>query len=230
MGVGNSSIHGKITKKTWKNVEEYPKSELIEMLLGEEELFKYTDNIIVEKNETLGEDRNSVEMEFKKTARPQRIKITKVKRLQNPYLRACYLLRKKEYEIRYEKVLQTFVFHGTKKCNVPNIRFYNLNWRSIKVHKFGKGISFSTSSSYASCYGDHGELGEDYMFGVHVLESSRCEGNDNMSFPPEFEKDAIKYRYDTSENPDGKVIVKYRDDEFYPAYIIKYKKRRHSKK
>ncbi|XP_077299787.1 protein mono-ADP-ribosyltransferase PARP12-like [Arctopsyche grandis] len=217
------SIESKLAKL---NMGKY-RDGLVEKILQQEilqEIFIHTDRIVIEKCEINTEDRNFVELQFKNTTQ-KHFKVKKVERVQNPYLRACYLLRKKEYEIRYGKnsVQEEFMFHGTGQHNVHSIQVNNFDWRrhgKAKGNIFGKGVSFTPISNYASNYSDkYG--GDKCMFGVDVLVSMMYEGNKNMIFPPVYDLKNGS-RYDTSAKPNGQVIVKYRDDEFYPSYIITF--------
>ncbi|KAJ8971616.1 hypothetical protein NQ314_000612 [Rhamnusium bicolor] len=92
-----------------------------------------------------------------------------------------------------------------------------LNWRLAGTcvgHKFGQGISFSPESTYSCHYPRNYPFTQRVMFVADVLVGSTCTGNQFMKIPTG--------SCDTSTKPDGKVIVKYEDNDFYPKYVIYY--------
>jgi poly [ADP-ribose] polymerase 7/11/12/13 len=164
---------------------------------------------------------------FKKTTQKQ-FQIVKIERVQNPYLLGCYLLKKNEMEcLPGNYVEESRVFHGTKQSNVQSICENNFNWRlhgEGTGNRYGKGVSFSHISNYASHYSDkHASV--KVMFLVRVLISKSTVGHGDMTIPP-----LIKFvynrnnteRYDTAQKENGHVIVKFCDNEYYPEYLIHY--------
>lgn len=108
------------------------------------------------------------------------------------------------------------LFHGTDRKNLGSICTNNFNWRRYgknKGHRFGKGVSFSPISFYATHYGDQ-DIKKRVMIVAKVLVGNDTIGNKNIDFPP--------FPYDTTTNFKKDVYVKYVDNEFYPAYIIHY--------
>jgi len=164
---------------------------------------------------------------FKKTTQKQ-FKIVKIDRVQNPYLLGCYQLKKNEMEcLRGNYVTESRVFHGTKQSNVESICMNNFNWRfhgESTGNRFGKGVSFSNISYYASHYSDkHASV--KVMFLVRVLISKCTIGDGNMTIPPlianVYNRNSTE-RYDTAQKENGQVIVKFCDNEYYPEYLIHY--------
>jgi poly [ADP-ribose] polymerase 7/11/12/13 len=171
---------------------------------------------------------NTVTTLFKNTTQ-KKFHVIRIERIQNPYLLGCYLLKKNEMECMPDSyVEERRVFHGTKQSNVNNICENNFDWRlhgDSTGNRYGKGVSFSLISYYASHYSDK-RAALKVMFLVRVLISNIIEGHGDMTIPP-----LISYpynhnntlRYDTSQKENGHVIVKYSDSEYYPEYLIHYK-------
>lgn len=161
---------------------------------------------------------------FLRTTRQNLITIVSIESIQNPYLMGRYMLNKLKMKKMYGKTPgEMYLFHGTRSSNVYSICENNFDWRrhgSQIGHRFGQGVSFSHVSHYASHYCDKGHR-QKVMIVTKVLIANVCDGNGNMLIPPylPYQK---PLRYDTSQKPDGRVHVKYSDDEFYPAYKITF--------
>jgi hypothetical protein len=158
----------------------------------------------------------------------KKFKIVQIERIQNPYLLGCYLLKKKEMEcLPGNYVEESIVFHGTKQKNVPSICENNFNWRlhgDSTGNRYGKGVSFSPISFYASHYSDKNATVK-VMFLVRVLISNCTTGHGNMTIPPlipQVYNRNTTQRYDTALKENGHVIVKFCDSEYYPEYLIYY--------
>jgi poly [ADP-ribose] polymerase 7/11/12/13 len=170
---------------------------------------------------------NKVQHLFKATTQKQ-FKVVKIERVQNPYLLGCYQLKKNEMEcLPGNCVTESRVFHGTQQSHVQNICENNFNWRlhgESTGNRYGKGVSFSPISCYASHYSDK-YASVKVMFLVRVLISKSTTGNGNMTIPPlirnVYNHKSIE-RYDTAQKEDGQVIVKFCDNEYYPEYLIHY--------
>lgn len=150
-----------------------------------------------------------VQNAFQMTARS--IKITEVKRVENPYLLGIYLLKKMKIEKQYGTVSEKTLFHGTRKRNIDDICTNNFDWRlsgSSRGHKFGMGVSFTPHVSYAQHYGCK------VIIISKVLVRRKIIGNMWTEIPPT--------SYDTTTNEQNTVLVKYEDDDFYPQYVIHY--------
>ncbi|PSN29791.1 hypothetical protein C0J52_26805 [Blattella germanica] len=150
--------------------------------------------------------------------------IVKIERIQNPHLLGCYLLKKLEMTSMFGSVREELVYHGTKQCNITSICENNFDWRlhgeSIG-NRFGKGVSFSPISNYASHYSDK-YTPIKIMFRVRVLISKDIIGSQDMILPPYIGRWDSILRFDTTKKENGQVIVKYCDNEFYPEYLIHY--------
>lgn len=159
---------------------------------------------------------------FKKTTQRQ-FMVEKIYRIQNPYLLGCYLLKKQELESRYGSVSEEFLFHGTKEENKDKICQNNFDWRmhgKSVGNMFGKGISFTPISCYASHYSEKCNTRR-LMLVSKVLIAKETVGHRHMNIPPVFD-DTQCLRYDTATKENRHVIVKFSDNEFYPSYIVYY--------
>jgi poly [ADP-ribose] polymerase 7/11/12/13 len=173
------------------------------------------------------EEFNTITKLFKATTKKE-FYVVRIERIQNPYLLGCYLLKKNEMELMPGSyVTERRVFHGTKQCNVNSICENNFDWRlhgDSTGNRYGKGVSFSPISYYASHYSDKNAAVK-VMFLVRVLISNIIEGHGNMTIPPlishAYNHDNT-LRYDTSQKENGHVIVKFFDNEYYPEYLIHY--------
>ncbi|KAJ8934116.1 hypothetical protein NQ314_013575 [Rhamnusium bicolor] len=146
------------------------------------------------------------------TKKNKSCKVKRIEKIHNPYLLMQYKLKEKQVRRRYGNTREETVFHGTKKNNAGSICNFNFDWRLKGRHKFGHGVSFASTSSYATHYGDKSR--NKIMFIVNVLISNQCLGNKKTIIPP--------LCYDTTTNEKEQVLVKYEDNTFYPAYIIHY--------
>lgn len=160
---------------------------------------------------------------FTNTTKKGLVQILAIYKIENPYLIGRYMLKKKEYITMYGHVNEEFLFHGTDSSNVDKICETNFNWRLCgnKIgHRYGKGVSFSPISYYASNYCDKKSMTKE-MLVAKVLVAKECIGEENMDIPPYFSL-RRKLRFDTTVKEDRRVIVKYYDDEYYPAYKITF--------
>ncbi|XP_066255461.1 protein mono-ADP-ribosyltransferase TIPARP-like [Euwallacea similis] len=138
--------------------------------------------------------------------------MTSIERVVNPYLLLSYHLKKATHNKYQEKLL----FHGTKIENIDSICIDNFDWRLVYKHKYGKGVSFSTTPCYARHYQD--PLGDNkVMFAAKVLVGWTLTGQNNTKLPQE--------PYDTTTDKNQRVYVKYDDSSFYPAYLIYYQEK-----
>lgn len=165
-----------------------------------------------------------IEQLFLNTTKRGLVNITSIVSVRNSYLMGRYMLKKVQMERTFQKEPEeTLVFHGTKAAFTNSICKNNFDWRKYGDslgHQYGKGTSFSPISHYSAYYCDKGDV-EKVMLVANVLICNSCIGHSNMTLPP-FCDSKNTYRYDTSIKKKGEVIVKYSDDEYYPAYKITF--------
>jgi hypothetical protein len=145
-----------------------------------------------------------------------RNKIDTVERVQNPYLWGSYMLKKEEY-INYlglGVVNEEKLFHATAKGNVYSIVRNNFDWRRTKRTRYGHGVSFTPSAEYANTYCNNKAGTMRALILARVLVKMATKGHYGTKLPPP--------PNDTTTGKNGKVVVKYADNEFYPEYVVYY--------
>jgi hypothetical protein len=145
-----------------------------------------------------------------------RNKIDKVERVQNPYLWGSYVLKKEEYinYLGFGIVCEEKMFHATAKENVYSIVQNNFDWRRTKRTRYGHGVSFSPSAEYANTYCNQNAGSARALILARVLVAMATKGHYGTKLPPP--------PFDTTTGKNGKVVVKYADNEFYPEYVLYY--------
>ena len=139
----------------------------------------------------------------------------KIVRVQNPYLWGCYLLKKAECINRSGcSVTEKVLFHATGQSNIDSITKNNLDWRRSVRTKFGCGVSFSPSASYAETWCNRGIGCYRALIVAKVLVGNSHGGGYGTELP--------RAGCDTTVGNRGQVYVKYYDHEFYPEYVIYY--------
>jgi len=145
-----------------------------------------------------------------------RNKIDAVERVQNPYLWGSYVLKKEEYinYLGFGIVSEEKLFHATAKENAYSIVHNNFDWRRTKRTRYGHGVSFSPSAEYANTYCNEKAGSSRALILARVLVKMATKGHYGTKLPPP--------PFDTTTGKNGKVVVKYADNEFYPEYVLYY--------
>ncbi|EFA07133.1 Poly [ADP-ribose] polymerase 12-like Protein [Tribolium castaneum] len=168
----------------------------------------YALNIVHENSD----EYNYVQQLFERTA--GNLMISKLERVENPYLVGCYLLKKKQMWDKCGHLVEKTLFHGTRNAFVDSICKFNFDWRRSGTSKgtvFGKGVYFTSDVSYAHEY----TFGDNVMFLAKVLVGDRVKGKASYEVLPE--------PFDTATNDKETIFVKFEDNEFYPQYVIQYR-------
>lgn len=159
--------------------------------------------------------RNNAEfMDIKILFANSNLRVVSVRKVNNPYLKKAFELKR---HLHYDNLQPQRLFHGTKFKYVDNICTYNFDWRlggCEKGHRYGKGVNFSTSAYFATCFCDKSK--RKVMIMADVLIDEVKPGNINMVVPPRGS--------DTTTGKDGTIFVKFYDNEFYPRYVIEFEK------
>ncbi|XP_069696805.1 protein mono-ADP-ribosyltransferase PARP11-like [Periplaneta americana] len=142
------------------------------------------------------------------------VSIDSVKRVQNPYLWGCYLLKKAECKERQPSTIETYLFHATAQRNVQSIVEGNLDWRRSSRTRYGQGVSFSPRASYANKYCNRMVGSRRALLMCRVLVGKSHDGCYITELPRE--------GCCTTMGNGGSVYVKYYDNEFYPEYVAYY--------
>ncbi|KAJ9600225.1 hypothetical protein L9F63_009485 [Diploptera punctata] len=141
--------------------------------------------------------------------------IRKVVKVDNRLLKDYYNQNKERYRISLNGIFQEMqLFHATADRNVESIVTNNFNKRYTVRSKFGKGVSFSPSAEYANRYCNRNVGYNRALILTKVLVGKSHEGSYDTYEP--------MFGYDTTTGNDGKVYVKYNDNEFYPEYVVYY--------
>ncbi|XP_049826666.1 protein mono-ADP-ribosyltransferase PARP12-like [Aethina tumida] len=138
--------------------------------------------------------------------------VKSIVKVENPFLLAQYYLRKKQLG---KSVEDYEMYHGTGGESLIPICTNNFNWRFC-------GVSFSPRADYSKHFvtefsfhiypklqnSGRGSI----IFFANVLKGNTHIGNMNTVVPIE--------GFDTTDNFQSTVCVKYQDFEFYPKYVI----------
>ncbi|CAG0893930.1 unnamed protein product [Darwinula stevensoni] len=143
------------------------------------------------------------------------MRVNNITRIQNPYLWQVYQdrrfhLLKHDFKDYPSELNEKFLFHGTAVNNIQSICEKNFDWRLHGTYTgslFGQGVYFGTTPSASVPYAQ-----DNCMLVAKVLIGFSIPGNSSMTTPPS--------GYHSTSGPD--MIIKYHDQDFYPAYIIKY--------
>ncbi|CAG0894908.1 unnamed protein product [Darwinula stevensoni] len=143
-----------------------------------------------------------------------KINIKKVSRIQNAYIWQVYQdrrlhLLKTDFKDDASKLNEKFLFHGTATSNIQFICKQNFDWRLHRTANgsaYGKGVYFATDPEVSMGYTAEGNC----MFVAKVLIGLSTPGNSTMTWPPS--------GYHSTSGP--RMIIKYHDQDFYPAYLI----------
>lgn len=125
-----------------------------------------------------------------------------------------YLLKKAECEYGTE-LREMSLWHATSENNAKNIIETNLDWRRANRVKFGRGVSFSPSATYADRECNRAVPNDRVSILCKVLVGTTVDGDCGTELPS---GDA-----DTTTGNCSQVYVKYCDNEFYPEYLVYYR-------
>ncbi|XP_017769840.1 PREDICTED: poly [ADP-ribose] polymerase 12-like [Nicrophorus vespilloides] len=142
------------------------------------------------------------------------LELHRVYKVNNPYLKMLYELKKKEQLRTMKNTRELNLYHGTARKNVDSICEKNFDYRLCKRGRFGKGVSFSKQITYSLSYCKQKDDLKCIIL-CKVLFSKANVGDGNTIYPD--------YNCDTTIRDNGAVTVKYDDDVFYPEYIILFK-------
>ncbi|KAJ9587299.1 hypothetical protein L9F63_019175, partial [Diploptera punctata] len=143
------------------------------------------------------------------------VAIKKVVKVDNRLLKDYYNQNKEKYRISLNGIFQEMqLFHATAERNVESIVTYNFDKNRTVRSKFGRGVSFSPSAEYANRYCNRNVGYNRALILTKVLVGKSHAGSYSTHQPMD--------GYDTTTGNQGKVYVKYKDNEFYPEYVAYY--------
>ncbi|XP_066927666.1 protein mono-ADP-ribosyltransferase PARP12-like [Clytia hemisphaerica] len=170
--------------------------------------------------------RSKIERDFAQTMEGRmNYNIISVEEICNRQLYRQYVSKKKNMEESNKgQVKEMQLWHGTRNDIVEKICQQNFDWRMVEKHSFGKGSYFAKKTSYSCSYTSSDPVsGICSMFYADVLVGYCAKGCSTYTRPPEREKNIL---YDSCVNDiiDPSIFVIFERDQFYPRYLIKYKR------
>ncbi|XP_077283632.1 zinc finger CCCH-type antiviral protein 1-like [Arctopsyche grandis] len=139
-------------------------------------------------------------------------KISRIVKVSQPYLEAAFLLRKHEYHVRGHIYSVKSLMHSTGTENVESILQSNLDWRRVYRQKYGCGVSFTDIAEYGHKHSRGYSSSQAMIIADVVIGISKTVSWSNP----------MDITFDTAISETQRVYVKFRDDEFFPRYVIYY--------
>ncbi|XP_060879818.1 uncharacterized protein LOC132951834 [Metopolophium dirhodum] len=152
--------------------------------------------------------------------------ISKIRQVYAPQMYGMYMLRHEEMKlfVGQRRIQEKLLYHVTTESKAMESLNSGLDWRRTHRSKFGRGgVSFCDDINYANYYADNSSIEEtrvimicSVLVGETYVIRKQNVGN-NLIVPPG--------RADTTMSHNGRLFVKYNDNEFYPLYFVYYQKR-----
>ncbi|CAF0903705.1 unnamed protein product [Rotaria sordida] len=141
-----------------------------------------------------------------------------IERIQNMRLFKQFSILHEEYLTKYGKIdngTMRFLYHGCPESATRKIieRGFNRSYCGVNGCVYGRGVYFSTDSSFSNKYANPNEKKEKRMFYSRVLLGRSMIGNSTMCEPAD--------GYDTTTNGTH-IFVCYYDSQCYPEYLLTY--------
>ncbi|XP_016658830.1 uncharacterized protein LOC100572557 isoform X2 [Acyrthosiphon pisum] len=133
-----------------------------------------------------------------------------------PTMYGMYLLRKEEMRYGDKELI---LYHVTSMSRALESLTNGLDWRRTRRSKFGCGVLFSDDADYSNYYADHFTKEESCVIivcAVLVNKTQQESGNRNLIVPTG--------GADTTLSSNDRVYVKYNDYDFYPLYLMYYRR------
>ncbi|XP_029341931.1 uncharacterized protein LOC100572557 isoform X3 [Acyrthosiphon pisum] len=134
----------------------------------------------------------------------------------DPQMYGMYLLRKEEMRYGDKELI---LYHVTSMSRALESLTNGLDWRRTRRSKFGCGVLFSDDADYSNYYADHFTKEESCVIivcAVLVNKTQQESGNRNLIVPTG--------GADTTLSSNDRVYVKYNDYDFYPLYLMYYRR------
>jgi poly [ADP-ribose] polymerase 10/14/15 len=150
--------------------------------------------------------------------------IRRLQRIQNHTLWASY----RAYRESKKEPNEIWAVHGSLLDSLENISAngFNRSYSGKNATVFGKGAYFAKTGNFTySCsprYAAPNTDGTQSMILARVVQGKSTVGTSDMLEPPYIDE-KTKLRYDTTSNSNGTIIVTYKDQQAYPAYLITFK-------
>ncbi|XP_022168123.1 protein PFC0760c-like isoform X2 [Myzus persicae] len=150
--------------------------------------------------------------------------ISNILHVNAPQMYGMYMLRYEEMKMTNgQSVQEKMLFHVTTQSRAMESLDSGLDWRRTRRNKYGCGVSFSDDADYANFYADKFTSEESRVImicTVLISETYVVPWNvkgDSLIVPPGLA--------DTTMGNNGRVYVKYNDNDFYPLYFVYYQRR-----
>jgi len=150
--------------------------------------------------------------------------IRRLQRIQNPSLLAGY----RAYKESKKEPNEIWAVHGSVLDSLDNISAngFNRSYNGKNATVFGKGAYFAKTGNFTySCsprYAAPNTDGTQSMILARVVQGKSTLGTSDMLEPPYIDAQT-KLRYDTTTDGSGLILVTYKDQQAYPAYLITFK-------
>uniref|UniRef100_A0A8B8E811 Poly [ADP-ribose] polymerase n=1 Tax=Crassostrea virginica TaxID=6565 RepID=A0A8B8E811_CRAVI len=152
------------------------------------------------------------------------VKVSEIRRVQNPSLYQQYAAKRKEISLRNGKDPEKWLWHGTHPDTVNKIinNGFNRSYCGRNGTSYGAGVYFAVNASYSLGYCCQDSKGLKHMFAVQVATGDTCQGGGYMQFLPPKHGAGSHVTYDSaSDNPANPVMfVIFHDSQAYPTYHI----------
>jgi hypothetical protein len=150
--------------------------------------------------------------------------IRRLQRIQNPALWAGY----RAYRESKNEPNEIWAVHGSVLDSLDNISAngFNRSYNGKNATVYGKGAYFAKTGNFTySCssrYAAPNTDGTQSMILARVVQGKSTLGTPDILEPPYIDA-ATKLRYDTTTDGSGLILVTYKDQQAYPAYLITFK-------
>ncbi|XP_003240369.1 uncharacterized protein LOC100159417 [Acyrthosiphon pisum] len=175
-------------------------------------------------NELNSDAYNDVEQLVKNTF--PNCNVSQIRLVCAPQLYGMYMLRKEEMNLAVgQRVQEKLLFHVTTESRAMESLDCGLDWRRTRRNKFGRGVSFSDDADYANYYANKSPSEETRVIMIcwvlvgetYVVPRQREYAGRSLVVPPGCA--------DTTMSHNGRVYVKYNNNEFYPLYFVYYQRK-----
>ena len=156
--------------------------------------------------------------------------IVSLQRIQNPVLWDCYSALKNSKVKSNQEPNEIWTVHGSVQDSLDNIAAngFNRSYNGKNATVYGKGAYFAKLGNYSYAaqdqYAKPAADGTQKLILTMVIEGQKTVGNDSHVEPP-YLNAKTRVRYDSTGDPSNTIVVTYKDQQAYPAYIVTFKRK-----
>ena len=156
--------------------------------------------------------------------------IVSLQRIQNPVLWDCYSAFKNSKVKSNQEPNEIWTVHGSVQDSLDNIAAngFNRSYNGKNATVYGKGAYFAKLGNYSYAaqdqYAKPAADGTQKLILTMVIEGQKTVGNDSHVEPPYLDA-KTRVRYDSTGDPSNTIVVTYKDQQAYPAYIVTFKRK-----